>query len=81
MPTVNAITLRMNVRTKNTVTTLGFLLAGVGLLAVVLSLVGIQLSFLTWLDAPGRLFGFVGKLVLVLLGFILIYVGQTGLEG
>jgi hypothetical protein len=57
--------------------TLGFLLAGIGFLALMLSLVGIQFTFLAWLDAPGPLFGFVMKIVLILAGFILLAVSQT----
>ena len=61
-------------------TILGFLLAGTGFLALVLSLIGIQLSFLTWIDSPGRLFGFLARIGMILLGFILIYLTQTDLQ-
>lgn len=70
----------MNTRKQAIITTIGFLLVGIGLLALILSLVGVKLSFLVWLDSSSRLFGFVGKLVMIIVGFILIYVAQTDLE-
>ena len=70
----------MNENKKVTVTTIGFLLAGVGFLALVLSLVGVKLSYLVWIDRPGPLFGFVGKLVMIIAGIIMIYMGKTDLE-
>ncbi len=62
-------------------TLVGFLLAGTGLLALFLSLVGVQLSFLVWIDRPGPLFGFVTRLVMIIVGFILIYLAQTDFSG
>lgn len=70
----------MTNNTKTTITTIGFLLAGVGFLALVLSIVGVKLSYLVWLDKPSALFGFVAKLVMIIVGFILVYVGKTDLE-
>jgi hypothetical protein len=58
-------------------TLVGFIFFLLGFSALVLSLVGVQLSFLTWLDAPGRLFGFVMRLVLILLGFVIVYLART----
>lgn len=58
-------------------TLLGFCLFILGFSALVLSLVGVRISFLTWMDAPGRLFGFVMRLVFVLLGFVIVYLAQT----
>lgn len=65
---------------KAWLTLVGFLVAGTGFLALILSLVGLQLSFLTWLDAPGGLFGFVARLIIIMTGIILIYFGQTDME-
>jgi hypothetical protein len=67
-------------KSKAWLTLIGFLLAGFGLLAIILSLVGLQFSFLAWLDDIGRLFGFVVKVVMVLVGFILIYLAQLDAE-
>ncbi|WP_099155506.1 hypothetical protein [Flavilitoribacter nigricans] len=70
----------MTENTRVTITTIGFLLAGVGFLALVLSIVGVKLSYLVWLDRMGALFGFVAKLAMVIIGFILVYVGKTDLD-
>lgn len=59
----------------------GFLIAGIGFVALILSLVGLQLSFLTWIDAPGRLFGFVMRLVFIIIGMVLIVLAQTDFKG
>ncbi|MDX1667210.1 MAG: hypothetical protein R3350_08270 [Saprospiraceae bacterium] len=59
----------------------GFLLLALGLVSLVLSLVGVQLSFLRWIDIPGPLFGFVIRLLLIIGGFVIIYLSQTDFEG
>ncbi|MFT6360903.1 MAG: hypothetical protein ACJAYJ_005146 [Saprospiraceae bacterium] len=58
-------------------TLVGFLFFVIGFSALVLSLVGVQFSFLTWLDKPSRLFGFVMRLVFILLGFVIVYLART----
>lgn len=70
----------MTEKTKVIVTTIGFLIAGIGFLALVLSMVGVKLAYLVWLDRSGPLLGFVGKLVMIIIGFIFIYVGKTDLS-
>lgn len=62
-------------------TLVGFLLAGIGFLSIVLSLVGAKLTFLVWIDLPGPLFGFVAKLMMILVGMVIIYLAQTNFEG
>ncbi|MCB9082178.1 MAG: hypothetical protein H6555_10750 [Lewinellaceae bacterium] len=69
------------IKQKGWLTLVGFLLVVTGFLALVLSLVGLQLSFLTWIDAPGRLFGFVMRLLFILVGFVLVYLAQTNFSG
>lgn len=66
---------------KGILTLVGFLLAGLGFLALVLSVVGVKLSFLTWIDAPGPLFGFVIRLVMIIAGIIIVYLAQTDFSG
>ena len=66
---------------KGLITLVGFVLAGLGFLALVLSLVGVQFSFLTWIDAPGRLFGFLMRLIMIIIGIIMVYLAQTDFEG
>ena len=56
---------------------LGFSLFIVGFLALFLMLVGVQLSFLTWIDAPGRLIGFLIRIGMILSGAIIIFLSQT----
>lgn len=50
-----------------------------GFLALALSMVGIQLALLAWMDALGGLFGFILKLLMVLGGFVIVYLSQTDL--
>lgn len=70
----------MSDSTKTIITILGFLIAGTGLLALFLNLVGLKLSFLQWMDAGGKLLGLVMQLVMSITGFIMIYFGQTDLS-
>jgi len=68
-------------KNKGWMTLVGFLLAGIGFLSIVLSLVGAKLTFLVWIDLPGPLFGFVAKLMMILVGMVIIYLAQTNFEG
>ncbi len=56
---------------------IGFSLFIVGFLALFLMLVGVQLSFLTWIDAGGRLVGFLIRIGMILGGVIMVYLTQT----
>ena len=58
-------------------TILGFGLVFLGFTAIFLNLVGIRYAFLTWLDAPGRTFGFALRLLLIIVGFVLLAIAQT----
>jgi hypothetical protein len=51
--------------------TVGFFLFIFGSSA--LSLVGVKISFLTWLDHPGALFGFLAKIFMVVAGLVTVY--------
>lgn len=62
---------------KTLLTVAGFLLFILGFLSLVLSMIGVQLAFLTWLDRPGPLFGFAARVGMILLGIILVVVAQT----
>jgi len=59
---------------------LGFLFAGTGIIAIILSLVGLQLTFLAWADQISRLFGFALKICLLLAGIIIIYMNLTDFQ-
>lgn len=61
-------------------TTIGFLLIIIGFLALALSMVGIKLSFLTWMDQLGGMIGFILKLLMILGGFVIVYLAQTDLN-
>ncbi|MFK8055594.1 MAG: hypothetical protein AB8F78_05685 [Saprospiraceae bacterium] len=56
---------------------LGFALSGTGLYALILMLVGVQINFLVWMDGAGLLYGFLGRLLLILSGAVCIVMGVT----
>jgi len=62
---------------KVTKSFIGFVLFTVGGLALVLSLIGVQLSYLTWIDAGGRLLGFVLRLLMILAGVVIVVLART----
>lgn len=61
-------------------TILGFLLLIYGFLSLILSVAGLQFSYLTFLDAPGKTFGFVARIVMILAGTVLIALSRTDWE-
>lgn len=65
---------------KSLYTLLGFLLFMFGFLSLILSMIGLQFSFLTWPDAFGRLGGFVFRLLMILGGIVLVSLQQTDWE-
>ncbi len=65
------------IKNKGIATLFGFILAGLGFLSIILSMIGLKFSFLMWLDAPGSLFGFVAKIAMILVGFVIIYLTTT----
>jgi len=66
----------MIIMSKGLWTFFGFILFMVGFLALILSLVGVQLAFLTWIDSPSRLFGFVVRLMMILSGAVIIVIAR-----
>ena len=62
---------------KSIYAVIGFLLIIIGMLSLILMVVGVQLSFLTWIDATGRLAGFVIRLLMIISGFVIITLSQT----
>ncbi len=56
---------------------IGFLMFIIGFVALVLSIIGAQLSFLTWLDSPSRLFGLIMKLIMILSGVVIVVLART----
>ena len=61
---------------KGYVTTIGFLLFLGGFLAIVLSLVGLQLTFLSWIHSFGTGIGIIIKLVMLFSGLIIMYISK-----
>lgn len=54
----------------------GFVIFFLGFIALVLSLVGLQLSMLTFIDAPGKTFGLVVRIIMIFGGMIMLYLGR-----
>ena len=63
---------------KGTYSLLGFILFSVGVLALVLNLVGVQLAFLTWIDNFGQLMGLVIRLLFMIVGIVIIVLTRSG---
>ena len=59
---------------------LGFLLFLFGFLALILTLVGLQISFLAFLDEPGRTFGLVMRLLMIFGGVVMMYLSRSRFE-
>lgn len=59
---------------------IGFLLFINGMVALILTLVSVKLSYLAWLDAISPVFGFVSKFVMVLAGILIIVLASTDWE-
>ncbi|MEM9820453.1 MAG: hypothetical protein AAF985_05255 [Bacteroidota bacterium] len=66
---------------KSWVTLLGFALFILGMVSIVLSLVGVKLAILVFIDAFGRGIGFAIRLLMVIIGVVLIVVSRTEFDG
>ncbi len=62
-------------------TFIGFVILATGMMAVILSVVGIKFSFLVWLDDIGRLFGFVVKLLMIVFGAMIMVISRSDFSG
>lgn len=62
---------------KTLLTVTGFLLFTFGFLSLVLSMIGVQLALLAWLDKIGALFAFITRILMILAGVILVALAQT----
>ncbi|NJN34659.1 MAG: hypothetical protein HC817_10800 [Saprospiraceae bacterium] len=67
-------------KNKALFTTIGFLLFILGSSAIILSLVGVKLAFLTWLDAAGGLVGFIGRIIMMVGGLVIATLANTNLN-
>lgn len=56
---------------------LGFLIASIGLLSVILNLIGAQFIFMKWISAlPGAL-GFLIQVIMLVTGLVIMYLALT----
>lgn len=59
---------------------IGFLLMGFGFMSLIFSMVGMQFSFMQWMDAGGRMIGFLLRLLMIIAGIIILYIVNTDFE-
>lgn len=59
----------------------GFVLVTLGVGALALSFVGLRFTFLTWIDTAGQSFGLMVKLLMVVAGFLLVYIAKSDFKG
>lgn len=59
---------------------IGFLLLMFGVMSIVLSMVGLEFSFMTFLDVFGSLAAFIIKVFMVLSGIVIITLARTDWE-
>lgn len=61
---------------KGYVTIIGYLLFLAGILSIILSMVGLQLTFLSWISSFGSGISIIIKLVLLFSGLIIMYISK-----
>jgi hypothetical protein len=66
---------------KGIISLIGFSLFILGMLSLSLSLVSVQVSFLTWLEAFGRGVGLLLKLAMIVLGVVLVVLSRGNFAG
>ena len=62
---------------KTFATAFGIITCLLGFFALVLSLVGVKLSYLLFIDKMGALTGFVIRLMMIVLGLVIVVLAQT----
>jgi hypothetical protein len=67
-------------KNKNFFSILGFLLFILGFSALALRLIGIRLVLLLWMDYFGQGFGFLLNILMVIFGFVFIYLAKSDWE-
>ncbi len=65
----------MNIRIIGTVVGMCFLIFG--LLSLILSVAGLQFSYMAFLDAPGKGFGLIARLVMMFSGVLITAIART----
>jgi hypothetical protein len=56
---------------------LGFLFFIIGFTSLVLSMIGLQLSYLAWMDQMGGLPSFLVKILMVVAGIVIVYLSYS----
>lgn len=64
-------------KNATTITVIGFILLFVGVLTLFLNMVGVDFFLLAWLYKLNVALSFAVRLLMIIAGFILIYIGQT----
>jgi uncharacterized membrane protein len=59
---------------------IGFILLMIGFLSLVMKMVGVHFSFLFWLENLGGLTAGLIRILMILVGFLLIYVSRTQMD-
>ena len=65
---------------KGAFTILGFIFLALGLLSIILNMVGLDFSFMRFMDQLGPLGAFILKLFMTLSGFVIIALARTDWE-
>ena len=65
---------------KTAFTVLGFILFFVGILSIILSIVGTNFTFLSWLEDFGRLQAFLIKVGFMSVGMVMIIISMSNLK-
>ncbi len=63
---------------KGLISVIGFLLFLLGGLSLVLSLIGVNLTYLRWLENLGLLWSFLIKILMIVTGIAMVYVSRMG---
>jgi len=63
---------------KGLISIIGFLLFLLGGLSLVLSLIGVNLTYLRWLENLGLLWSFLIKILMIVTGIAMVYVSRMG---
>lgn len=67
-------------RQSTTLTVIGFILAFLGIFSLFLNMVGVDLIILKWLHDLGGLTSALVRIIMVILGFVFIYIGRVDWE-
>ena len=62
---------------KSIVTIIGFLLFLTGSVALILTLVGLRLTFLAPIEALGGGLAFIIKIIMILAGIVIVYIAKS----